>query len=230
MKLLIVDDHGPLRGLLGEHMERCGFVVDLVGTGRQAIDAMEVAQYDAMVLDLGLPDMDGIEVLAARSASRNGPIPCIVLTARDALESKVAGLNAGADDYVLKPVDVAELEARIRAVLRRSAHGFIELRQGNLVYEPQSRHVTIEGKVLHLPRREAMLLEELLRSAPRLVIKDVLEERLYAHREGVTLNAIEALISRLRRKLGDAGASVRIDTVRGLGYRLISDAGSHALS
>jgi len=230
MKLLIVDDHGPLRGLLGEHMERRGFVVDQASTGRQALDAMEVTRYDAMVLDMGLPDMDGIEVLSARNASRNEPVPCIVLTARDALESRIAGLNAGADDYVLKPVDVAELEARIRAVLRRSAHGFIALAQGNLSYEPESRHATIAGKVLHLPRREAMLLEELLRSAPRLVIKDVLEERLYAHSEGVTLNAIEALISRLRRKLEAAGASVRIDTVRGLGYRLVAGVGQHVRS
>jgi len=227
MKLLIVDDHGPLRGLLGEHMERCGFVVDQASTGRQALDALEMSRYDAMVLDMGLPDMDGIDVLSARNASRNGPVPCIVLTARDALESKIAGLNAGADDYVLKPVEVAELEARIRAVLRRSSHGFIALAQGNLSYEPESRHVTIAGKVLHLPRREAMMLEELLRSAPRLVIKDVLEERLYAHSEGVTLNAIEALVSRLRRKLESAGASVRIDTVRGLGYRLVAEAGQH---
>jgi len=227
MKLLIVDDHGPLRGLLAEHMERSGFVVDQAGSGRQALDAMAVARYDAMVLDMGLPDMDGIEVLTARNAGRNGPVPCIVLTARDALESKIAGLNAGADDYVLKPVDVAELEARIRAVLRRSSHGFIALAQGNLSYEPQSRHATIGGVALQLPRREAMLLEELLRSAPRLVIKDVLEERLYAHSEGVTLNAIEALVSRLRRKLEAAGASVRIETVRGLGYRLVAEAGQH---
>ncbi len=227
MKLLIVDDHGPLRELLGEHMERCGFAVDLASTGKQAIDALEVARYDAIVLDLGLPDMDGIKVLSARDTSRQGPVPCIVLTARDALESKIAGLNAGADDYVLKPVNVAELEARIRAVLRRSTRGFVALKQGNLSYDPQSHHATVSGEMLPLPRREAMLLEELLRSAPRLVIKDALEERLYAHREGVTLNAIEALISRLRRKLEAAGATVRIDTVRGLGYRLVPEADLH---
>src|SRR5690606_11113112 len=98
-----------------------------------------------------------------------------------AVESKLAGLNAGADDYVLKPVDVAELEARIRAVLRRSAYGFVALTQGNLSYEPEFRHATVAGRVLQLPRREAMLLEELLRCAPRLVIKHVVEERIYAH-------------------------------------------------
>ncbi|WP_432786887.1 Transcriptional regulatory protein QseB [Oligella sp. MSHR50489EDL] len=205
-------------------MEHRGFAVDLASTGQDAINALEMTRYDAIILDLGLPDMDGLKVLAARNSSRQGPVPCIVLTARDALESKVAGLNAGADDYVLKPVNMAELEARIRAVLRRSGWGFVTMEHGNLSYDPQSHHVTVSGVMLPLPRREAMLLEELVRSAPRLVLKDTIDERLYGDRErGVTLNAIEALISRLRRKLELAGATVRIDTVRGLGYRLVTE-------
>jgi DNA-binding response OmpR family regulator len=227
MKMLIVDDHDPIRTLLGEHMAHRGFVVDLAQTGRQAIDAMDVTRYDALILDLGLPDMDGIEVLSARESSRHGPVPCIVLTARDALESRIAGLNAGADDYVLKPVDVAELEARVRAVLRRSGRGFVTLVQGNVSFEPEFRHAVVAGRILELARREAMLLEEMLRSAPRIAIKDHLEERIYAHHESVTLNAIEALVSRLRRKLDAAGADIRIDTVRGIGYRLVPGAHGH---
>lgn len=221
MRILIVEDHSQLSILLVEHIARCGFIVDVAETGAQAIQALRSTHYDAVILDLGLPDMDGAQVLAARDAGRHRHVPCIVLTARDALDSRVDLLNAGADDYVLKPVDVAELEARLRAVLRRAKHGYVALAQGNLSFEPQTRHVTVAGRVLMLPRREAMLLEEMLRSAPRIVIKDDLEERLYTHCEPVTLNAIEALVSRLRRKLDVAGATIRIDTVRGLGYRLV---------
>lgn len=224
MKILVVDDHPPLHDLLSSHMNRCGFVVDVAATGREAIHALRGARYDAMILDLGLPDMDGTEVLLARDAGRGGPTPCIVLTARDALECRIAGLNAGADDYVLKPFAVPELEARLRAVLRRSGRVFHTLTQGNLSFEPASRHAVVAGSVLELPRRESMLLEEMLRSAPRIAVKDHLEERLYSHGESITLNAIEALVSRLRRKLSAAGATVRIDTVRGIGYRIVSGA------
>ena len=221
MKVLVVEDHQPLVLLLEEHLTRNGFAVDTTRTGRQAITALRTSRYDALILDLGLPDMDGAQVLLARNDSQDTPPPCIVLTARDALESRVRLLNSGADDYVLKPFDMPELVARLRAVYRRSAHGFTSLRQGNMTFEPDSRHVVIDGSVLDLPRRESMLLEEMLRAAPRIVVKDTLEERLYSFNESVTANAIEALVSRLRRKLALAGANLRIDTVRGVGYRLV---------
>src|SRR5690606_27986465 len=137
MKLLIVEDHDQLRALLGDHLQNRGFAVDFAETGRQAIASLEAARYDAIILDLGLPDMDGLRVLASRHAGHTEMPPCIVLTARDAVQSKIEGLNAGADDYVLKPVDIAELEARIRAVLRRSGRSFTSLTQGNLSFEPQ---------------------------------------------------------------------------------------------
>jgi len=223
IKLLIVEDHDQLRALLGDHLRRRGFAVDFAETGGQAIASLQATRYDAIILDLGLPDMDGLQVLASPHASHPELPPCIVLTARDAVQSKIDGLDAGADDYVLKPVDIAELEARIRAVLRRSGRGFTTLTRGNLSFEPQHRHAVVDGRVLELARREAMLLEEMLRSAPRIAIKDHLEERIYTQHEGVTLNAIEALVSRLRRKLEAAGATVRIDTVRGIGYRLVSN-------
>ncbi|PJX22224.1 two-component system response regulator [Advenella sp. S44] len=222
MKLLIIEDHEQLRSLLTEHMQSRGFVVDSVDSGGMAQALINSTYYDAMILDLGLPDMDGLQLLLNLRSNLRSP-SCIVLTARDALESKIDVLNAGADDYVLKPVDVTELEARIRAVLRRAGHGSDTLEKGNLSFEPQSRHVTVDGHVLVLAKRELLLLEELLRTTPRIAIKDHLEERIYSLQETVTLNAIEALVSRLRRKLHTAGASVRIDTIRGIGYRLVLD-------
>lgn len=221
MKLLVVEDHQDLRALLQGHLERIGFAVDTAATGQQALDAIAVGDFDALILDLGLPDMDGMQVLAG-CERRRPRIPCIILTARDALQSRLAGLNSGADDYVLKPFEISELEARVRAVLRRAqGHGEPCLGLGNVLFETASRHATVDGARMDLLRREAMLLEEMLRVWPRIVVKERMEEHLYASRESVTLNAVEALISRLRRKLRDAGANVLIDTVRGVGYRMV---------
>lgn len=227
MKLLVVEDHQDLRALLQVHLERMGFAVDMAATGREALDAIAITDYDAVILDLGLPDMDGMQVLAC-CEKRRRRTPCIILTARDALESRLAGLNRGADDYVLKPFEISELQARVRAVLRRAQGGCEpRLRLGNLAFETDSRHATVDGRQIDLLRREAMLLEEMLRVWPRIVVKERMEEHLYASRESVTLNAVEALISRLRRKLRDGGANVLIDTVRGVGYRIVLPVAAH---
>ncbi|MCK9510634.1 MAG: response regulator transcription factor [Pigmentiphaga sp.] len=228
MKLLVVEDHPSLRALLAEHLRLRGFAVDAVKTGREAIAAQQMARYDAMILDLGLPDMDGQEVLSRRPGGGEAPLPCIVLTARDAVECRIRSLDAGADDYLLKPFDVRELEARLRAVLRRASRAFVTLACGNLAFEPDSRHVSIDGRILELSRRESMLLEELLRASPRIVVKEYLEEHLYAGNESVTLNAVEAVVSRLRRKLMAGGAQACIQTVRGIGYRLQPAGAGHA--
>lgn len=220
MKLLVVEDHPRLRTLLVEHLQHRGFAVDAVLTGQEALAAQRTTSYDAMILDLGLPDMDGQRVLEQRASGRYGPLPCIVLTARDAVESRITSLDAGADDYILKPFDVRELEARVRAVLRRASRSFAALTCGNLSFEPQSRHASVDGQMLELSRRETMLLEAMLRASPRIVVKEFLEEQLYTSSESVTLNAIEALVSRLRRKLASSGAQANIYTVRGIGYRL----------
>ena len=221
MKLLIVEDHQELNALLSRHLERIGFAVDAVSTGRKALHAIAMGDYDAMLLDLGLPDIDGMEVL--EQCQKIGKrIPCILLTARDALESRLAGLNGGADDYVLKPFEMTELEARLRAVLRRAQAAHPQkLSLGNVAFETESRFATVNGKQVDLLRREAMLLEEMLKVWPRITVKERLEEHLYASRESVTLNAVEALVSRLRRKLREGGADVQIDTVRGIGYRMV---------
>ena len=230
MKVLVVEDHHALRELVVGHLTRAGFVVDGAEHGRAAKSLLGLGSYDAMILDLCLPDIDGMTLLQARNATANAGLPCLILTARDSLESRIAGLNAGADDYILKPFEMAELEARLRAVLRRPG-GRVEpsLVCGNLAFEPENRTMTIAGRGVELARREAALLEEMLRAFPRVVIKDRLEEQLYALDEPATTNAIEALVSRLRRKFTAAGASCRIETVRGLGYRL-NDTGNGDIS
>lgn len=221
MKLLVVEDHPALRDLLLKHLQRSGFVVDVAEHGQQALAMLRLCRYDAMLLDLGLPDMDGLSLLAARDSTRNGDLPCIILTAYDSLERRVAGLDAGADDYLLKPFAMPELEARLRAVLRRAGpRNESCLQLGNLSFFRDSRDVLVGTRPVLLSKRELALLEELLRNAPRVVVKDHLEDRLYSLSEAVTPNAIEALVSRLRRKLVAAGADSGIETLRGLGYRL----------
>ena len=221
MRVLLVEDHAALREMVAGHLARRGFAVDAAGSAAEARAALAAASYDALVLDLGLPDGDGMEVLREARAGTAGRLPTLLVTARDAIEDRVRGLNAGADDYIVKPFDLLELEARLRAVLRRpGARGDpAALRCGELTFDPASREARVRGVALDLGRREADLLEELLRAGGRLVVKDTLEERLYSFNEPVTANALEAAVSRLRKRL--AGAGVRIDTKRGIGYRLV---------
>lgn len=230
MRILLVEDHEDLALIIGDHLLRAGFVVDHAGSAAAAAACLDVVDYGGVVLDLGLPDLDGLSVLARlRREERGRQVPVILLTARGGLEDRVKGLNAGADDYLVKPFDLSELEARLRAVLRRP--GLREshvLRFGDLTIEPAALSVRVAGAVLDLARKEYALMEEMLRAAPAIVIKDNIEDRLYSFEEPVTPNAIEAIVSRLRRKLAAAGARVRIDTLRGLGYRL-SDRGTDAL-
>lgn len=219
MRLLVVEDHTPLSELLQQHLEHYGFVVDVAASGSKAQQLVKNSHYDAWILDLGLPDMDGMQLLLGADPRP----PCIILSARDAIETRVAGLNAGADDYMLKPVDMQELEARLRAIWRRTLPQPTVLAHGNLRFIPESLQAVVGHQELELSRREAMLLEALLRSSPRAVIKDYLEDALYANHEAVTPNAVEALVSRLRRKLKQAGTTIRVDTIRGIGYRLVSE-------
>ena len=211
MRVLLLEDHAALREMIGDHLVRRGFAVDAVACGSDALSAVATTSYDALVLDLGLPDVDGMEVLAAVRARTGSQLPALIVTARDRIDDRVLGLNAGADDYIVKPFDLSELEARLRAVLRRpGARSDASLRCGRLVFDAASRGASVDGRLLDLSRREAALLEDLLRASGRIVVKDALEERRYAFDEPVTTNALEVLVSRLRKKLAASLACVSI--------------------
>jgi DNA-binding response OmpR family regulator len=223
MRVLLLEDHAALREMIGDHLAQRGFAIDAFGRGEEAIEAAAVASYDAIILDLGLPDVDGMDVLATIRARSDGALPAVIVSARDAVDDRVRGLNGGADDYLVKPFELVELEARLRAVLRRSGPRTEAVYTcGSLTFDATSRVAAVSETVLALSRRESALLEELLRARGRVVIKDVLEERLYGFDQAVTRNAIEATASRLRRSLAEAGADVRIETKRGIGYRLVA--------
>ena len=212
-----------MREMISDHLVERGFTVDAVGRAEDAYAALAVASYDALVLDLGLPDADGMQLLKEARDYTVRHLPTLIVTARDALDDRTRGLNTGADDYIVKPFELVELEARLRAVLRRpGVREDIVLSYGPLALDTVSREASVRGVLLDLSRREAALLEELLRAAGRIVVKDTLEDRLYALDRSVTANALEAIVSRLRKKLAAAHASVRIDTKRGVGYRLLA--------
>lgn len=222
MRILLVEDHRSLSELLEEQFSRAGYIVDAASTGADALSAIRRVEYDVMILDLGLPKMDGITVLKSVRTSADSALPVIILTARDDVESRIEGLNEGADDYVAKPFDWGELEARVRAVLRRPGPRRGEILEfENLSLDAARKDARVNGEQLDLARREYALLEELLRAAPRIVVKDQLEDRLYTVNETVTPNAIEATVSRLRKKLAVLDADVRIATVRGIGYKML---------
>jgi two-component system response regulator QseB len=182
--------------------------------------ACGMTRYDAVILDLGLPDADGMHVLDELRRRSAAKIPAIIVSARDGLEDRVDGLNGGADDYIVKPFELTELEARLRAVLRRPGprpHAIH--RYGDLDFDPSRQSATAGDRPLDLTRLEALALQELVRAAGRAVVKDTLEERLYGL-DDVSMNALEAVISRLRRRLAVAGSAISIESLRGIGYRL----------
>lgn len=227
MRVLLVEDHPVMRGLIAAHLQGRGFAVDTAPNGEEALAAVRVAAYDAVILDLGLPDMDGMEVLRRLRTEHKPDVPALILTARDGIEARIGGLDAGADDYILKPFDLAELEARLRAVLRRPGRRSGVLCQfGDLTFDPASRRAATAGGELDLTRREVSLLEELIRAEGRVVVKDILEDRLYGFDDDVSANALEASASRLRRKLIAAGSQVSVEVSRGIGYRLKLGAGT----
>jgi two-component system, OmpR family, response regulator QseB len=224
MKILLVEDHLELRDMVAGHFVGRGFVVDAVSTVEEARAALTTGGYDVMLLDLGLPDSDGMVLLRETPTLVAGGLPTLVVTARDSLEDRLAGLNEGADDYLVKPFNLLELEARLRAVLRRPGNREgPKLACGALLYDAASREVFVRGELIEMSRRESDLLEALLRAAGRVVVRDFLEEQLYSFNEPVTPNALEAVVSRLRRRLTNAGAGVRVETRRGIGYRLVPE-------
>ncbi|MBX3664621.1 MAG: response regulator transcription factor [Burkholderiales bacterium] len=218
MRLLIVEDHPILADGLITALKGSDYAVDHADSGEQADHMLAAQHYDAVILDIGLPRLDGYEVLR-RMRRRGSKTPVLMLTARDALEDRVKGLDLGADDYLTKPYDLPELEARVRALIRRGqSGGGAELVHGQLTLDTAGRRATIRGAPLELSARELGVLEVLMLRVGRVVNKEQLAEQLYGWGEEVGANAIEVCVHRLRKKLEPAGVNVR--TIRGLGYLL----------
>ena len=222
MRILLVEDNERLSAAISGGYRNHGFAVDVVVTAEDAEAALSTTRYDLVVLDLGLPDRDGMTLLApVRHESLTSPV--LVLTARDGRQSVIDGLNNGADDYLCKPFAFDELIARTRALLRRPGQALsVNLREANLDLDTVAHRATVEGKDIDLSRREIAALELLLRRCGRVVGKSDFEESLYGFNEEVASNALEVLVHRLRRKLAAASAAVEIHTLRGIGYMLAS--------
>jgi two-component system OmpR family response regulator/two-component system response regulator QseB len=220
MRVLLVEDDGLLGEGLRAGLAQAGFAVDWAREGSDALHALETAPYAVVVLDLGLPDLSGLAVLRCLRA-RGDRVPVLILTARDAVDDRVTGLDAGADDYVVKPVDLAELAARLRALVRR-ARGEAEpvVRRGGLELYPAERRVVFRGRPVDLSAREFALLHELMLNVGRVLSREQLEERLYPWGHEIESNAVEVHVHHLRRKL----APGIIRTIRGVGYLLPREA------
>jgi DNA-binding response OmpR family regulator len=220
MRLLLVEDEWRLAEAVSEGLERASFVVDALDTLQAAEHALQAIHFDALILDLGLPDGDGLSLLCGLRR-RNSELPVLILTARDAIEARVAGLDGGADDYLVKPFAMAELIARIKALLRRpgAALGTV-LTAGNLSFDSVGREATVGRRRLDLSRQELALLEQLMRRLGRVVPRAVLEEKLYGFDTEPGSNPVPVHVHHLRRRLEEMEASVRIHTVRGIGYLL----------
>jgi two-component system, OmpR family, response regulator len=216
MRLLLVEDDSMIGEAIRAGLRRDGFAVDWVQSTAAAARALDAEPFDLLLLDLGLPGSDGLAFLAALRG-RGAPLPVLIITARDAIADRVAGLDAGADDYLVKPFDLDELAARIRALLRRKAgRGEPNLEHLGVVLEPATHRVTRDGQEVALSPREFALLALLLERPGAILSRAQLEERLYGWGEEVESNAVEVHIHGLRRKLG----AQFILTVRGLGYRV----------
>jgi two-component system response regulator QseB len=216
MRVLIVEDDALLGDGLCSALAALGFNVDWLADGATADAALAGTAFDLLVLDLGLPGRDGLDWLK-RWRQRGVRVPVLILTARGELEQRVAGLDAGADDYLVKPVQISELAARIRAVLRRS-HGRPEpvWSQGSLRYETESRRVFWQGREVELAPREVALLQLLLANPQRVLSRATLQDKLYAFDQDIDSNALEVHVHHLRRKLHPSV----VRTVRGIGYAL----------
>jgi DNA-binding response OmpR family regulator len=220
MRILLIEDHDRLAQTVVDGLGGFGFGVDLFSTGGEGLAATKGVTYDAIVLDLGLPDGDGLEIIhELREAT--GCIPILILTARDGVDDRVAGLDRGADDYLLKPFAMRELAARLRALLRRPGGPLgLTINIGNICLDTAARHLKVDGRVVAVPPRELDALELLMRRTDKVVPKRLFEDTIYGFSDEVTSNTIEVLVSRLRRRLQTIEAKVTIHTLRGIGYLL----------
>jgi DNA-binding response OmpR family regulator len=220
MRILLLEDHSRLAEAIAKGLARFGFGVDAFSTAADGINAVKSITYGAIVLDLGLPDRDGLEMLG-ELRQNNSATPILILTARDGIEDRVAGLDAGADDYVVKPFAMTELAARLRALLRRPGQSLAAiLRVGNLRLDVGARQVTVNGSTVHFSVREIEALELLMRREGQVISRGGLEDGLNGLSRNVSANSIEVLISRLRRRISAIDAGCSIHTLHGIGYLL----------
>lgn len=220
MRILLVEDNARLRAIISHAFSGNGFAVDTAASAVDAEAAIETTPYLAIILDLGLPDRDGMTVLSF-IRNRGLTVPVLVLTSRDGKQAVIDGLNQGADDYLTKPFDMDELIARIRVLLRRPGQALSgTLAEQNVEFDTIERRVRINGAEVSFSRRELTALEQFMRRGHRLITKTEFEDSLYSFGEEVESNAVEVLIHRLRKKLSTAGASFEIHNLRGVGYVL----------
>ena len=220
MRILLVEDDAMVGKALALGLTRAGFAVDWVTEGRAAELALGNGVYDLAVLDLGLPKMDGMAVLATLRRNGNG-VPVLIASARDTVEDRIDGLEAGADDYLLKPFELNELIARIRAILRRhSGSGSPLLKAGSIVMDVGRKLVTRDGEAVDLSAKEFAVLEALMQRPGKVLSRDELEEAVYGWKDEIGSNAVEVHLHRLRKKLGTDA----IKNIRGVGYKVV---GSH---
>jgi two-component system response regulator MprA len=222
MRLLVVDDDRALRDVLRRALSLSGYDIRLAESGADALGEIAASVPDAVVLDVGLPDIDGLEVcrLLRREGNR---VPVLMLTARDAVSDRIDGLDAGADDYLVKPFDIDELRARLRALLRRAGgEGDVDggLSFGELKLDPARHGVVVAESFVELTRTEYQLLELLMLNPRRVLPHSLIYDRVWGYDFGPTSNALRVYVGYLRRKLEDAGSRPLIHTVRGVGYVL----------
>ena len=214
MRLLLIEDDDALGGGIHQALAREGYTVDWLQDGNSALHALLSETFDAVVLDLGLPRMDGLEVLR-RLRDSGATVPVLILTARDATEDRIAGLDAGADDYLVKPFDLAELKARLRALLRRSAgRARVVIEHAGICLDPSTQQVSYHGVPVLLTPKEYQLLHELLSPPGRVMTRDQLMQLLYGWNEEAESNTLEVHIHHLRKKF----SADLIRTIRGIGY------------
>lgn len=218
MRLLLIEDDATLADGLTHTLDRAGYTISSASTGKHAENLLLAQDFDLIILDLGLPDMDGLELLR-RIRRKKVPIPILILTARDSLNDKIDGLAQGADDYLIKPFDLRELEVRISALIRRCYGGFDnQITLGALSLDANQHRIEAQGQSLHLSAREYGVLEILMLQAGKVVAKDRIAQRLALDDEALSDNAVEIYIHRLRKRIEPFGAQIR--TIRGLGYLL----------
>jgi len=221
MRLLVVEDEPEMALALQSALRRHDMIADHADTLASAMEMIPLGSYDAIILDRGLPDGDGLSLIP-RIRQCRASIPVIVLTARGRLAERISGLDSGADDYLAKPFAFEELLARLRAVMRRPDHlRPMAVKLGRLSLDLDHREARVENMRFDLPRRELLVLEALMRRAGRMVPREILMEAVFGMSDEVQSNTLDSHISRLRRKLADADAGVTINGVRGVGYMLM---------